>query len=65
MDATKFDPTTAALRMARAKKLLVEAGGKRVSINLTARAVRAINCKRAATGKTQAAVIVAALEKLK
>ena len=65
MDAIKVEPTTAALRMARAKKLLVEAGGKRVSINLTARAVLAVARKRAATGATQAAVIVAVLEKLK
>lgn len=65
MRANKVEPTKAALRVAREKKALIESGGKRVSINLTARAVRAINRMRAVTGATQATVIVVALERLK
>ena len=51
-------------RVAEAKRLLLESGGKRISVNLTARAVTCVDRYAKRNGCTQSQAIIYALERL-
>jgi len=62
--AKKKRPLTGAERVAKSQRELVDAGGRRISVNLTPRAVQHLERRASREGGTLTSIINTALERL-